>query len=226
MKAMQFVLSREKEKGTKALEERLSSELAKNRHVLWLVSGGSNIPISVAVMRALKAEHTKNLVVLLADERYGEAGHLDSNAKQLLDAGLETKDAVFVPPLVPGFSLEETRERYGDASRRAFEHADVVVGQIGIGQDGHIAGLLPHSPAAESREWVAAYETPTYTRITLGFSALSEIDAAYVFAFGDDKKEALTALHDEELELTDQPAQLLKTLPEAYIFNDQIGEKL
>lgn len=210
--------------GEQALTERLSRELAKKKHVLWLVSGGSNIATSVEVMRALEREQTKNLVILLMDERYGEAGHLDSNAKQLLDAGLETKEAIFVPPLVPGFSLEETRERYADASQQAFEHADTIIGQFGIGQDGHVAGILPDSPAAISDEWVCAYETPTYTRVTLGFTALRQIHAAYAFAFGEDKEPALRALHDEVLELKDQPAQLLKQLSESYIFNDQIGD--
>jgi len=222
---MEFVKTTSATKGVKALTARLSEDLKKGKRVLWLVGGGSNIPITVEVMAGLPHEHTKNLSVFLIDERYGEINHVNSNAKQLLDNGFQPKDAIFVQVLAPGFSLEETRERYSEASKRAFENADVIVTQIGMGPDGHIAGILPNTPAATSTEWVIAYETPTYTRISLGFEALKQITAAYIFCFGTERKPALLRLRDEDLSLEEQPAQLLKLLPEAYIFNDQIGDR-
>lgn len=203
---------------------RLSQELAQGKQVLWLITGGSNIAVSVAAMVTLKPEHTHKLVIFLADERYGEVNHIDSNAKQLHDAGFQPHEAVFMQPLVPGFSLEETRERYAQASQRAFEHADVIIGQLGIGADGHIAGILPHSPAVTASDFVTAYQTSTYTRFTLTFNALRQITADYSFVFGADKKATLEQLRDQDLPLAEQPAQLLKELPEVYIFNDQIGE--
>ena len=118
-------------------------------------------------MAALPKAKTKNLSIFLIDERYGEVGHLDSNAKQLHDAGFEARDAIFVTPLLPGFSFDETHERYSEAIGRAFEHADSIIGQIGIGSDGHIAGILPGTPAVNASGWVTAYDTPTYKRLTL-----------------------------------------------------------
>jgi 6-phosphogluconolactonase/glucosamine-6-phosphate isomerase/deaminase len=223
---MEFVkTSQQAESGPSALKERLVHELGKDKHVLWLVSGGSNIEASVRVMAELPADKTKNLPIFLIDERYGEVGHFDSNAKQLIDAGFQAQEAIFVPALAPGFSLEETRERYEAACKRAFEHADVVIAQIGIGSDGHIAGILPHSAAVDASGWVTAYDTATYKRITLTFDALRKVTAAYVFAFGDEKKPTLERLRDTKASLSDQPAQLLKELPEVYIYNDQIEEK-
>ena len=222
---MKFIRSEDWQEGTKALTKRLKAELSKGAPVLWLVSGGSNIKVSVEVMRALPDDITANLAVFLCDERYGEVGHIHSNAKQLVDTGFTPKQAIFVPALVPGFSLEETRERYEEAMRRAFEHAKVIIGQFGIGTDGHIAGILPHSPAVEAEGWVAAYETHEHTRVTLTFEALRQVTAAYVFAFGEEKRPALTQLRDEKLPLADQPSQILTELAEAYIYNDQIEEK-
>jgi len=222
---MQFVKTTSPTQGTKELEKRLASELKQGKHVLWLISGGSNIAISTAAMQALPVDDTKNLAIFLTDERYGAVGHLDSNAKQLLDAGFQTKEAVFVPTLAPGFSLEETRERYAQASQRAFEHADVIIAQIGIGPDGHIAGILPHSPAVDANGWVAAYKTPTYTRVTLTFDALRHVSVAYVMAFGDEKKPTLTQLRDKILPLAEQPAQFLKELPEVYLYNNQLNDQ-
>ncbi|HVS58231.1 MAG TPA: 6-phosphogluconolactonase [Candidatus Saccharimonadales bacterium] len=222
---MKFVRTEGWGKGTQALVRRLQSELKKNVPVLWLVCGGSNIPASVEVMKTLPDDATKNLAVMLTDERYGEVGHIHSNAKQLMDAGFESKQAIFVPTLVPGHSLQETKIRYEEAVRRAFEHANVIIAQFGIGADGHLAGILPHSPAAESTDWVAAYETAEHTRVTLTFEALRHITAAYAFVFGGEKKPALLQLRDENLPLADQPSQILKELSEAYVYNDQIGEK-
>jgi 6-phosphogluconolactonase/glucosamine-6-phosphate isomerase/deaminase len=222
---MQFIQAKDWDTGTQALTERLTRELKKKQRVLWLVGGGSNISVSVKVMAALPNEQTKDLAIFMTDERYGEIDHVDSNAKQLYDAGFHTKQAIFVPMLAPGFSLNETRERYAQAIKLAMEHADVIIAQFGIGPDGHIAGILPHSEGVEAHGWVCAYEAPHYMRVTLTFDALRHITAAYVFARGDEKKPALELLRDHNLTLIEEPAQILKDLPEAYIYNDQIGVK-
>ena len=203
---------------------RLSTELGKNKRVLWLVPGGSSIVGAVDVMKSLPEEATKNLAIFLTDERYGEVGHVHSNAKQLNDAGFASKQAVFVPALAPGFSLEETKERYEQAVKRAFEHAEVIIGLFGIGTDGHVAGILPHSEAIEADGWVTAYVASEHTRVTLTFEALRHLNVAYALVFGEAKKQALEQLQNEELPLDDEPSQILKELPEAYIYNDQVGE--
>lgn len=221
---MQFVKTNGWDKGIRELTKRLSGELASGKRVLWLVCGGSNIPAAVRVMKALPREDTKNLTIFLTDERYGEVGHINSNAKQLHDAGFQPKDAVFVAMLNPGFSMEETQERYAQALERAVDHADIVIGQFGIGADGHIAGILPHSLAVNALGWIVGYEAPHYMRVTLTFEALRHVKTAYAMVFGEDKKDALTKLRDESIELAKQPSQILKELSEAYVYNDQIGE--
>lgn len=222
---MQFIQGEGSVQGLQALVERLNTELDQDKQVLWLITGGSNLAVSVAAMATLKRERTKKLTILFSDERYGEVDHADSNAKQLYDAGFEAGDANFIPPLAVGLSLEATRERYSNLVQEAFQVAEIVIGQVGIGSDGHIAGILPHSPAVDSKDWVAAYETPTYDRFTLTFEALRHVTADYSFVFGSDKKPALEQLRDATLPLAEQPAQFLKELPEVYIFNDQIGDK-
>ncbi|HET6925107.1 MAG TPA: 6-phosphogluconolactonase [Candidatus Saccharimonadales bacterium] len=221
---MKFIRTAGWEEGTKALGKRLVKEL-QSKQVLWLVCGGSNIAAAVQVMQSLPDELTEHLSIFLTDERFGEIGHRHSNAAQLLDAGFQTKQAVFVPVLQPGFSLSETQERYGQALASAVEHADIVIGQFGIGPDGHIAGILPHSPATTADGWMAAYEAPPYTRVTMTFPALRHIDVAFAMAFGDDKRGALSRLETEELPLDTQPSQILKELPEAYVYNDQVGKE-
>src|SRR5690606_18486013 len=146
------------------------------KRVLWLVSGGSNVPASVQVMLNIPAAQSKNLSVSLMDERWGKPGHKDSNWQQLLQAGFDGKRASLLPVLRPGQSFEECTKDYGGIIGRAVTDNGIVVGQIGIGPDGHVDGILPGSAAAnEDRSLTASYEAPRFKRLTLTFPALRRI---------------------------------------------------
>ncbi len=219
---MKFVRVTQLVDGIGPLYKRLRRELGEGKKVLWLVPGGSNIPLSVAVMAKLPAALTANLAVILTDERYGEVGHPDSNTRQLTEAGFAPKQATVVPVLMPGLSLEDTCRRYAEVFTVAARHADTIIGQFGMGTDGHIAGMLPGSIAVGSADLAVGYAAPGFTRITLTPVALRQLTAGYLFAFGDAKRLALQRLQSETLSLDEQPVQILKQLPEAYVYNDQI----
>ncbi len=212
------------ENGATKLAERLTQELQSGKQVLWLVCGGSSIVQEVLVMAQVPQELQKNLTLALTDERYGEFGHPDSNWRQLDEAGFQAGEATIIPTLVPNLSLDETCETYERAIAEAFAKADTVIAQFGIGADGHIAGALPHSPAITSEKLVVGYDAGNFTRITLTPAALRKITIAFAFVYGDSKLEALQSLRDQNLSLDEQPAQILKQLTEAYVYNDQIGD--
>lgn len=183
--------------------------------------------VSAAVMAGIPPELCSNLTLLLMDERYGPIGHPDSNWQALQDAGFVPGQATALQVLQPHLDAAETARHFEADAQELLNGAAVVIGQIGIGADGHIAGILPDSAAArEESALVCAYESEPYSRITMTFPALRRIDAAYVFAFGETKRKALEQLQDASLPLVQQPAQLLKELPEVYIYNDQIGESI
>ena len=208
------------------LARRLVAELAAKKRVLWLVSGGSNITIEVAVMQALPAALQPRLAVML-DERYGPFDHKDSNLRQLYEAGFAPGKATVVPVLTPEhLPLEATAARYQAAAETAFDNADVIIAQLGIGPDGHISGILPGSQAVSAKGLVAGYRTEQFERITFTFDALKKCTAAYDFAFGEAKRGQLETLRDKDVPLNEQPAQILKAIPEAYVYNDQIGDKV
>jgi len=209
------------QEGVAPLLGRLVEELEGGKKVLWLVPGGSNIPLSVEVMKQLPDELTDNLTIYLTDERYGEVDHPDSNARQLREAGFNPKRARAVWVLARDLSLEDTCEQYAMSVSAAFEAADFVIAQMGMGADGHVCGILPGTVAVDSDKLVVGYVTETFTRITLSPKALrNNVDVAYVFALGDEKREALANLLSKDLPLSEQPAQILKKLPEAYVYND------
>jgi 6-phosphogluconolactonase/glucosamine-6-phosphate isomerase/deaminase len=223
---MQFVKTDSWAPGTQLLIDRLTTALSTGQKVLWLVPGGSNIAAVIKVMQALTPDLTAHLTITLTDERYGVEGFADSNAAQLLAQGFDTKQAVWLPVLVGDRSLAETRLAYEVTIRQALNNVDTVIGQFGIGPDGHICGILPGSPATASPDMVAAYEAPSFTRVTLTAHALKHLNVAVAMVFGDDKHEALLRLRDETIPYVDQPSQILKELPEAYVYNDQIGDNV
>lgn len=221
---LQFCYEPNALKAAGKLSERLNSELARGKKVLWLVCGGSNIPLEVEIMRHIPVNLQSQLTLALTDERYGEFDHPDSNWRQLHEAGFEAGDAQIIPTLAPNLSLEETVENYEHNIVQALAEADFVIAQFGIGADGHIAGTLPRSPAITNNTLVIVYDAGQFTRITLTPSALRKIDVAFAFVYGESKLLTLQNLQTKALPLGEQPAQILKELPEVYVYNDQIGD--
>jgi 6-phosphogluconolactonase/glucosamine-6-phosphate isomerase/deaminase len=209
---------------TTALVKQLRAALEGDHQVLWFFSGGSNIPLAVQAMRQLPEELTQRLTIMPIDERYGSDGHADSNSAQLLAAGFDVKQAQLIPVL-NGSNIEETTKHFESNLAAAFAANDVVIGQLGMGSDGHISGILPHSPAASATTLATYYQGHDYLRITTTFSALEHLTVGCLFAFGENKREQLQRLRDENPPLIEQPAQILKALPEAYVYNDQLKER-
>ncbi len=222
---MKYILTAGWDDGVADLTERLVEELADGKRVLWLTSGGSNTQATVQIMDNISSDLSQNLSVMLADERYGVPGHAQSNWAQLMQANFSAKHSTLLPVLQAGQTFEQATAYYNELAGKALAEHEVIIAQLGIGQDGHIAGIKPASSAANDTEvLVIGYQDPPLERLTLTFAGLCKVSAAYVFAFGNTKKQTLSLLQSRSLELTKQPAQLLKQLPEAYIYNDQVGE--
>jgi 6-phosphogluconolactonase/glucosamine-6-phosphate isomerase/deaminase len=221
---MQIIRSDNGDEGTGAITKRLNGELAKGKAVLWLVSGGSQIEANVKIMSGINESLSQNLTVMPVDERYGPPGHPDSNWDKMLAAGFKPKHATALSALKEGLSFQQNIKYFEQLIDDAFVHNTCLIGQLGIGPDGHTSGILPHSPACEeTSRYVSGYEAPPFKRLTTTFAALRQLDAAYVLAFGESKRETLENL-SHDLPLEEQPAQILKQLPEAYIYTDQIKE--
>ncbi len=215
-------------KASEALAARLEHDLVNGQHVLWLVSGGSNIALSVHIMDTVASkveDKLINLTVALTDERYGLPGHQDSNWQQLRDAGFKPRGARIILTLIPGLTFEDTASAYEQSLGKALATADSVIAQLGMGSDGHISGILPGSVAVKNQGLVVAYDGGLYKRVTTTAMAFDQIDTAYCFAYGDDKRQAIDRLMNQELSVSEQPAQLLKTIAHAYLYTDQLEVK-
>jgi 6-phosphogluconolactonase/glucosamine-6-phosphate isomerase/deaminase len=222
---MQYILTTGWEDGIVDLTQRLVHELSNGKKVLWLTSGGSNIPATVQIMSHITADLSEGLTILPIDERYGKVGHENSNWAALMNAGFKGQHAKLEPVLFGDLSFQATIVRFQHIAKKAFASNDCIIGQLGIGDDGHIAGILPESEAAHEKiEFVSGYHTKQYDRLTLTFSAIKQITAAYVFAFGEAKANALRTLETKIVPLEKQPAQILKQMRETYVYNDQRGD--
>ncbi len=223
-----FIKAQTADQGILEFAESISKIIKRQRKVLWLVCGGSNIPAAVRIMDNIRASVSEadlgNLTVGQTDERYGQIGHADSNWAQMLEAGFNIHKVNTLPILV-GKSLEATVSDYNDRLKIAMDDAlgarGVIFAIFGIGADGHIAGILPGSPAIDDPRCVTGYEAGSYIRITLTPNVIRKIQVAYAFAFGESKKKALMAFRDDAAAIDIRPAELLKEIGEAYVYSDQ-----
>lgn len=196
--------------------------LGNDRHVLWLVSGGSCITTEVAILQALSNDEVRRLTVMLADERYGTPGHDESNHAKLLAAGFSRSGFDF-PNILTAGSIENVLAEYDTLLHRKLDEADSIVATLGIGADGHTAGILPDSIAAYAEgRFAVSYQAPDFIRITASFAALRRIDTAIIFAYGKTKQDALKRLIARRESPTSLPAAVLYDIPFVTIYNDCI----
>lgn len=218
---MRFTKSADTKLGQLQLAQALSNALRQNQ-VLWLVAGGSNIPIVINCLKHIKSNLTKNLQLLLTDERYGPKGHQASNYQQYVSNGLVLKQATFLDILDLNPTPEQALERYQKLYKKYIQQCQIVIGQFGIGEDGHIAGVLPYSPGISSTEKIIFYRSEPYDRLTLTLGAIKTVDVSFVFCFGPNKLDALRRLKLAQEPLESLPALILNQMDNVTVYNDQV----
>lgn len=184
------------------LAKSLLYELVDNRTALYLSGGSTPKPL----YETLAWEEKLNPgIVGLIDERYGEPLHNHSNEKMLILSGLIRYFSMLdIPyyPILRGVSLEETAKRYDNLYRSLGTVYRQSIGILGIGKDGHIAGIAPERHGFHNRlfdkenlydmvSWFTDHDGPFKARVTMTFLGLTMLDFLIVLAFGEEKKEAL-----------------------------------
>lgn len=153
--------------------------------------------------------------VALVDERYGLKNHNTSNEKMIEESGLlpylREQRVPFYPILEEEHKgLNETADNYDMTVRYLFAGFPRSVATLGIGMDGHTAGIAGDRKGShdlsvqdfhnrmfdddQKNMLVSSYADLHGTfkeRISMTFLGLSMIDVFVVHVFGEDKKEAL-----------------------------------
>lgn len=203
------------------LIQALSQRLQAGQAVTWLVGGGSGITVSLAVAQGLRQQgiDLTKLSVSLTDERYGALGHANENWQQLLDQGFALPGAKLYRVLT-GDDRATTTQKFEALLHQLIDQADYALALFGIGADGHTAGIKPGSPAANSTNYAADFTGQDFERITMTGPAIAHLDEAVIYAVGAEKQPALHRLLSEDWPVTEQPAQLLKTVAKSTLFTD------
>jgi 6-phosphogluconolactonase/glucosamine-6-phosphate isomerase/deaminase len=204
--------------------------------ILLLLSGGSALALAAHIDPALLSPQ---VTLTMLDERYTTDPH-HSNFAQLtaLPLGdiLSTHAVSYIDTRPqPGESLDDTERRLDLAFKHwhITHHTGTVIATMGIGDDGHIAGVLPFpedptlftSLFLSEHRCVRGYQTtpdknPHTKRLTTTLSYLKKhVAHAVVYAVGESKRTALKALGGDA-PIAQIPARILGVLPEVQVYTD------
>lgn len=150
------------------------------------------------------------------DERFGAPSHKKSNELMISKTGLtkyfEDQNIRFYPMLESEKEIEDASRNYDEALRFIFKYFPKSVGILGIGEDGHTAGIPAIPEIAKKMEddqssLVSFYEAEKYgPRITMNFHGLGMLDLIIILVLGQEKREALANMFKEG-EIEDCPAR-------------------
>lgn len=191
---------------------------------LFLVSGGSSAKTAVAALQCLDNKLSKNITVMLADERYLPYNSPDSNAKILKDLGIVENCGKFIEILSPdNSSAKDVTGKYREQLARYMLDAKTMIALFGIGTDNHIAGILPDTVAARSKETLTVhYTTPIFERISIAPDVFGKITEGFIYAEGPDKESAIRAI-EQEFDSISHPAQLIKRCASWHVLYNKEG---
>ena len=195
-------------------------QLEAGKRVLWFTAGRSCTAVAASASHIIAEHPHSNLSVTLTDERYGEVGHTNSNFQQLIDFGFSLPQAKMIPVL-DGKNIKETTANFNAILKEELKKADYKIGLFGAGIDGHTAGILPGSEAVYTEELVFDYTAPDFERITITPKTIVQLNEAVVFMQGREKWKVLEDLTTKDIDIAQQPAQILKKIPTLTIFTDK-----
>ncbi len=133
-----------------ACADRLTDALASapGERTVFAGSGGSTPAPIYARMREANLDWSR-IIVTLIDERYVPETSPESNArllKQTLLAGPAAK-AAFVPLYSPSVTVDRAA---AEATKALRPHGPFDAVLLGMGEDGHICSMFPHSPTLKT----------------------------------------------------------------------------
>ena len=173
----------------KAVETQLGAGLAARGRASLVATGGRS-PGPVYDILSVAALDWAHVAVTLSDERHVDVDSPNANVRQL-------RERLFVGPGAKARYLPLTD--YAEPALRLLMPFDAVL--LGVGEDGHVASLIPGSPVmAEamdpaSRALVAespeGFGSPPVARITLTLAALLQSRAIFLLIAGEAKRQVI-----------------------------------
>ncbi len=191
-------------KAAKYLSELISDKLA-TRKVLLLLAGGSANDLYNLVPQYLSGSDLSALTVIMGDERWNtDPRHNDSDWKHFQQTsfyGLLKQEGARTVNILHGKSLEAETAEYAEFLGQALENNYYIIAQLGIGADGHTAGIIP----APLQQFLKVFDTEALAvghhldpkhrdRITISLAMLDRINDFVLYGVGEAKREVIRKL--------------------------------
>ncbi len=216
--------------------ENLNKLLAdnKNRPVLLMLSAGSSLNILEYVGITVLGP---NLTVSVLDERFSDDPAVN-NFSQLQKTdfykdAFDSEASFFGTLPRKGETAGQLCERWEKNLKnwRAENPGGLVIASLGMGPDGHTAGIFPY-PENENlfnelfngKNWVVSYDAGNKNkypeRITTTLTFLKLIDIGLAYIIGAEKKDKLEAVISKTGKLHELPALIWHTIKDVRVFTD------
>lgn len=201
---------------------------------LFLFSGGSALPVLDMIDPKYLGRY---LTMAPVDERYDPTDR-NSNFAAFMETALyglaKAAGVHFIDTRVKDGQergdLADFFERALRGWRKEYPDGKVIV-ILGMGPDGHTAGIFPTENAKdfsdrfEGKTWTADYAAPPEKicpeRVTTTVTFLqNEPDAIYCYVCGEEKRSPLTVAIDGNDPLHKLPIGVIRTVPNVQVFTD------
>ena len=216
----QIITCQDKADGTEKVAQWLQSHV--DRSTVLFLSGGSS-PEGLYTQIASEGVLLPGAVALV-DERFGTPLHAQSNELMIQKTGLPdylSSQQILYDTVLSGTDFQETVTVYEKKIQHLFAAHQKSVAVMGIGEDGHTAGILPHTKYDHS-QWVIGYESHDQylKRITLSFEGLNQISSFVLLIFGEAKRQAFQAMFKKHTLEAVPAAFYTKTILPVTVFTD------
>lgn len=212
-----------------------SLEKYKKKNVLLMISGGSALGVLEHINTDLLGQHVTLSVV---DERFSMDPEINNFCQlektKFFDVCIEKGCAIIGTKIYKTETLPKAVMEFETQIRRWKKEfpKGVVVALLGIGEDGHTAGVMPFPESKRlfedlflDEEWVVSFDATGKSeyalRFTVTLSFLRDcVDQAVVFVKGQNKKLALDMLADTSLPIQQVPAKILCQMKDVTLCTD------
>ncbi|MBU1014970.1 6-phosphogluconolactonase [Patescibacteria group bacterium] len=210
-------------------------EQYQNRPVLLLLSGGSSLAILEKTSHEYFGPH---VTVGALDERYSQK-EKENNFAQIAATYFfreaTQRGAAFIDTRVREGETQEALVLRFERELRVWRERNpngIILATIGIGRDGHTAGIMPYPEDPEKfrrlfeqkERWVVGYNAgeknlyPERATVTLPF--LRAIARSLVFLVGEEKRGALERVLAEDGELAATPGRVVRDMADVTLVTD------
>jgi 6-phosphogluconolactonase/glucosamine-6-phosphate isomerase/deaminase len=201
--------------------------------VLLLLSGGSSLEmLSYVSSEILSSEITLTTL----DERFSTNPSINNftqlETTDFLKKAMGRGVNVISTKIKQDESLLQAGERFAAALHAwRTQHEDgVVLATMGIGADGHTAGIFPNTDGVDfsAASWVVSYVVPPEVnqfqeRITVTYTFLrDEVEAVVGYAVGIEKLAVIAKLQQTVCPVSEIPACILRELKAVQLVTDQV----